>query len=136
VWPIQNNGSREILAAVSSLSQSVSSGFAQLNRRLDAIQVSQADITADVTAIAGVLTSVQATLGDVATQAGNLVTAVGEITPGQPIDTSALDALVQTANALQAQATAAQGALDPAVASVGALVPTTPSAPTSGSRKN
>jgi hypothetical protein len=89
--------------------------------------MSQAEINADVTAIAGALTAIQGTLGDVSAQAATLLTDVTNIqaviAAGGTVDTSQLDALVQTANALQTQASSAQAALDPAVTAVTALAP-------------
>ena len=88
--------------------------------------MSQANLEADVTAISAALTSVQGTLTYVATQAGSLVTDVtaikAELAAGGTVSLASLDALTTKAGALQAQATAAGSSLDPAVASVSALV--------------
>jgi hypothetical protein len=74
--------------------------------------MSQQDaIDSDVQTIAGALTAVQ---GDAATLVTDVQAIAAKIATGQPVDTSALDALVASAQSVQA-------AIDTATASVTAL---------------
>jgi hypothetical protein len=137
VWPYRpDKNEGRILQAVASLADKVTTLGAQLNKKLDGLKMGQAEIEADVQAISGSLTSVSSMLGDVNTQASSIASGVTEIAQqlanGQTIDTTSLDALVQTANSLASAASSAQSQIDSAASSVSALAsPPQPTTPTS-----
>jgi len=97
----------QILAAIRSV-----------NLKLDVLMSQQDAIDSDVQAIAAALTAVQ---GDAATLVTDVQAITAKIATGQPVDTSALDALVASAQSVQA-------AIDTATAQVTALAPAAPPA--------
>ena len=88
------------------------------NLKLDVLMSQQDDIDTDVRAIADALAAVQ---GDAATLVTDVTAIAAKIAAGQPVDTSALDALVATAQGVQS-------AIDSATASVTALANPVPPA--------
>lgn len=92
-----------------------------LNAKADQLMSQQDQIDADVQAIAAALTAVQ---GDAATLVTDVTAIAAKIAAGETVDTSALDALVASAQGVQS-------AVDSATASVTALAP--PPAPPAGS---
>ena len=84
-----------------------------INRKLDVLMSQQDAIDTAVQALTTVLTDVQ---GDAATLVTDLTALAAAIAAGQPVDTTALNALVTSAQSVQA-------ALDSATAQVTALAP-------------
>jgi hypothetical protein len=98
-----------------------------IDKKVEKIMTVQADLAADATAISGAFTEVQTTLTDMAAQVTQIGTDVAAIQTalanGQPVDTSAIDALAAQAATLQASVQSADSSLDTAVQSVTALTP-------------
>lgn len=85
----------------------------ELNSKMDAIMTAQDDINAAVAAFGTILTDLQAQV----TQLGADVAALAALlAAGQPVDTTALNAITATAAGIQSS-------LDSAVSSVTALAP-------------
>jgi hypothetical protein len=80
-------------------------------RKLERIMTAQDDINAAVAAFSTILTDIQGQVATLGTDVQQLTTLIGS---GQPVDTSALDAIVATAAGIQSS-------LDTAVGSVTAL---------------
>jgi hypothetical protein len=80
-------------------------------RKLERIMTAQDDINAATAAFSTILTDIQGQVATLGTDVQQLTTLIGS---GQPVDTSALDAIVATAAGIQSS-------LDTAVGSVTAL---------------
>jgi hypothetical protein len=85
-------------------------------RKLERIMTAQDDINAATAAFSTILTDIQGQVATLGTDVQQLTTLIGS---GQPVDTSALDAIVATAAGIQTS-------LDTAVGSVTALATPTP----------
>lgn len=90
----------------------------RIEQKADRIMTAQDDINNAVIAVTGLLTDISAQVA----QLGTDLTAIQqELASGQPVSTTALDSAVQ-------QVSAAQAALDTAVASITGLAPAAPPA--------
>jgi hypothetical protein len=90
----------------------------QLSQQLGEIMTAQGDITAAVTAFTALLTDMQS---DSATLLTDVTAIQAQLAAGQPVDTSALDSVVASVQAMQT-------GLDTAVSQVSGLVPAPPAA--------
>jgi hypothetical protein len=113
----------QVIAAVRDLTESHGRVLARLDTidtKLETILMSQQSIENDVAALTAVFTDVSA---QVATLVTDLTAIQQEIAAGGTVDTSSLDALVTTAQGIQAS-------LDSATAGItSAATPSTPPAP-------
>jgi fructose-specific phosphotransferase system IIC component len=81
------------------LSRTVTSGFTSVNKRLDSIIVSQSSIDNAVTVVSNLLTDLS---NDNQTILADLTAIQSAIANGQPVDTTALDAVVGRVQNVQA----------------------------------